>query len=144
MPHSHTTSDGAAVPSKAPNTTALLTHEQIDEADDLPEFDLPIPDWNGSVRLRGLSYDQLAVCRQHAWNTRKKETDEDVLNAWCLSLGVVTPATSFTQAKAWIIKKKFGPVNTILSEILKASGLGAAAVDEAKSEADRELAEPAL
>jgi hypothetical protein len=123
----------------AADTSALLTHELIDQAEDLPEFDLPIPEWSGKVRLRGLSYDQLSACRQHAWDTRKKETDEDVLNAWCLSLGVVSPTTSFAQAKVWIIKKKFGTVNTILSEILKASGLGAAAVAEAKSDAPGEL-----
>jgi hypothetical protein len=43
----------------------------------------------------------------------------------------------------WIAERSFGPVNTILSEILKASGLGGAATEDAKSTTPGELAEPA-
>ncbi len=129
--------------SPAVDTSELLTLEQIDAADDRLEIVLPVPQWHGSVRIRGLSYDQLSACRQRAWDSRKKETNEDVLNAWCLSLGMVSPTVSFAKAKVWICDRAFGPVNSILSEILTASGLGARAVAEAKSEPDPEQPEPA-
>ncbi len=125
----------------AADTAQLLTLEQIDGADDRPDIVLPIVEWGGSVKLRGLTYDQLSACRQHAWDTREKQTDEDVLNAWCLALGMVAPTVTFAVAKKWITERSFGPVNSILSAILKASGLGGAAADEAKSEIPGEFPE---
>ncbi len=118
----------------ASDLTAILTLDQIAAATDRPEVVVPIPEWGGSLKVRALSYDQLAAARQRSWDTRKKETNEDVLNAWCLSLGMVEPTVSFTQAKSWIIDRAFGPVNTVLSAILTASGLGGAAQADAKSD----------
>jgi hypothetical protein len=112
----------------------LLTLEQIASAEDRPQIEVAVPEWGGKVQVRGLSYDQLSTCRQRAWDTKRKETNEDELNAWCLALGVVSPKINTTTAKLWIAERSFGPVNTILSAILKASGLGGAATSEAKSE----------
>ncbi len=117
-------------------TPAVLTLEQIASASDRPDILVPIATWGGSVKIRALSYDQLAHARQQAWDTRKKETNEDVLNAWCLALGMVEPKATYLVAKAWIMDRAFGPVNQILSEILTASGLGGRAVAEAKSPDD--------
>lgn len=110
-----------------------LTLEQINAVVDRPEIELPIPEWNGTVTVRGLSYDAIAHARQQSWDARKKETNEDLLNAWCLTLGMVEPTIKLDTAKQWIMEHAFGPVNTILSEILLASGLGKRAADEAKS-----------
>jgi len=122
----------------APDTSTMLTLEQIASATDRPEILVPIPEWGGSVAIKGLSYDQLSACRQRAWDTRKKETNEDVLNAWCLALGMVTPPVTFSVAKSWIVERSFGPVNTILSAVLTASGLGGKATEDAKSDVEDE------
>lgn len=110
-----------------------LTAEAIAAAKDRPEIELPIPEWGGTVLIRGLSYDQLAIARTSSWDARRKETNEDQLNAWCISLGLIEPAIDFEVAKAWICDRSFGAVNTILSEILTASGLGKRAQEDAKS-----------
>ncbi len=114
----------------------MLTLDAINGARDCEEFVLAVPEWGGSVKLKPLSYDLFTVARAKAWDTRKRETNEDVLNAWCIALGMVEPAIDFEIAKSWIMERSFGPVNTILSEILNASGLGARAQAEAKSETD--------
>jgi len=124
------------VPSKQSSPEpVLLTLEAIDSADDRPEILVEVPEWHGTVKIRGLSYDQLSDARSNAWDSRKSETNEDLLNAWCLALGLVSPAITPDVAKDWIIKRSFGPVNKILSEILTASGLGARAQADAKSNA---------
>jgi hypothetical protein len=115
-----------------------LTVEAIAAANDRPEIEVVVPEWGDGdgevfVVIRGLSYDQLALARQSSWDVRKKETNEDQLNAWCLSLGIVEPAINFETAKGWICDRSFGAVNTILTEILTASGLGKRAQDDAKS-----------
>ncbi len=111
-----------------------LTAAEIAEAKDRPEIEVPVKEWGGDVVIRGLSYDQLALARQESWDLKKRETNEDMLNAWCLSLGLIEPAINYETAKAWIMDRSFGAVNTILSEILTASGLGMRAQAEAKSE----------
>jgi hypothetical protein len=117
----------------ATSEPVLLTLEAIDAADDRPEITVEVLEWGGAVKIRGLSYDQLSDARANAWDSRKGETNEDLLNAWCLALGMVEPKITPEIAKDWIIKRQFGPVNQVLSEILNASGLGARAQADAKS-----------
>ena len=110
-----------------------LTVEQINAAHDRAETELQIPEWGGFVKLRSLSYDELAVARVQSWDPKKRETNEDLLNAWCLALGLIEPKIDYEVAKQWIIERSFGPVNMILSEILARSGVGRRAQEEAKS-----------
>src|ERR687888_295975 len=110
--------------SRQDTTASILTLDQIAAAQDRPEIVVDVPEWGGSVKIRGLTYDQIAVAREQAWDKIRKETNEDVLNAWCLALGLVAPGITFAVAKQWIMEKSFGPVNTILNEVLTASGLG--------------------
>lgn len=113
----------------------MLTAEAIASAHDRSDMLLDIPEWSGTVRIRALSYDLLSVAREKAWDKLKHQTNEDLLNAWCIALGMVEPAIDFEIAKSWIMDRSFGPVNTILSAILASSGLGSRAQAEAKSEA---------
>lgn len=129
MPTKQMLGDGQATEQKRPRLTA----EAIASAQDRREIEVSVPEWGGDVLIRGLSYDQLAIARQQAWDAKKRETNEDLLNAWCLSLGLVDPTISFLEAKDWITERSFGAVNSVLSEILTASGLGARAQANAKS-----------
>jgi hypothetical protein len=113
--------------------TPFLSAEDIDAADDLPEIEVQVPEWGGKVKVRGLSYDALAHARQQSYDAQKRETNEDKLNAWCLALGLVEPRITAPRAEKWIMERRFGPVNAILAEILTATGLGARAVEAAKS-----------
>jgi hypothetical protein len=124
----------AATPvEEAKASSGFLSLDAINAAQDRPEITLHIPEWNGAVKLQGLSYDALNHARQQSFDQRKRETNEDLLNAWCLALGMLEPQITVNVAKQWIMERAFGPVNMILSEILTASGLGKRAADEAKS-----------
>ncbi len=116
-----------------PEKHARLTAEAVTQATDRTEVEVYIPEWNGWLAYRALSYDQLTLAREKAWDARKRETNEDLLNAWCMALGLVEPAIDFEVAKAWICERSFGAVNSVLSAILTASGLGKRAQAEAKS-----------
>ncbi len=111
----------------------FLTVEQIHAARDREPREYDVPAWGGSVSYRGLSFDEMAIAREKSWDPRKKETNDDLLNAWVLALGLIEPKIDYLEAKDWICDRAFGPVNGILSEILTASGLGARAQEEAKS-----------
>ena len=112
----------------------FLTVEQINAAKDRAEITLPIPAWGGDVKLRGLSFDEMAVAREKSWDAKKLATNEDLLNAWIVALGMLEPKIDYLIAKDWICERAFGPVNAILAEILTASGLGQRAQEAAKSE----------
>ncbi len=118
-----------------------LTIEEIDAIDDRPEIEVDVPEWNhGTVAIRALTATQITLARARAWDARKKTTDDGVLNAWCLEMGVIDPKLSFAKAKTWLDDKSFGSVNTILSELMSASGRGVRAEEAAKSEPGAESA----
>jgi hypothetical protein len=127
-----------AVTDLTPETVAVaverfLTLEAIASANDREGQDLFVPEWHGSVKIRALSYDDMTIAREKSFDPRKKETNEDLLNAWCLALGLLEPKIDYLIAKDWITERAFGPVNTILSEILALSGVGRRAQEAAKS-----------
>jgi hypothetical protein len=111
----------------------MLTLEQIKAAKDREIAEFEVPAWGGSVRYRGLSFDEMAVAREKSWDPKKKETNEDLLNSWIIALGLVEPKIDYEIAKDWICERSFGAVNSLLTEILTASGLGPRAQEAAKS-----------
>lgn len=106
---------------------AILSHDQVMAAKDLREETLPVPEWGGELRLRGLSMLQLSDINQ--MSTREGEVDP--LRATILTFihGVVEPV--FTLNDYDDLKKKSGVVGRVANRITQLSGVTTAAIEAA-------------
>lgn len=107
----------------------MLTIDQILNAPDVQEHVMEVPEWGGSVKLRGFTKGQQQHFKRQA--TIKGEINEDRLEMLMFINGVVEPKFSTDQIEL-LREKSFGVVERILAEILKLSGLSATAVKDAE------------
>lgn len=69
---------------------ALLSKDQILSADDTQYEDVPVPEWGGEVRIRGLSGTEVDRYEQSVLRLRKGKQDLALMNAtarlvaWCM------------------------------------------------------------
>lgn len=108
-----------------------LTREQILEARDIEEREVPVPQWGGTVLIRTLSQKQSRELRAKATRTnpitRQTEIDNDLLESMLFIEGVVDPA--FTMADYGRLQdKSMATMSAVLKAIMEASGLSEEAV----------------
>jgi len=102
-------------------TQKTVTFDEVKTAEDLPTEFVEVPEWGGSVLVRGLNVqDGLDLLGR-----RKGEPVEDMLDAFIS--GVVEPKFS-DEDKAWLRGKSLQVVSRVNSAFLRLSGLGAGAV----------------
>ena len=96
-----------------------LTFEQIESATDLKEKEVDVPEWGGSVLVRGVS--------KAIW---EKYTEMDSPGDICflMSEAVVEPAITVEQA-AVLRAKSVPALSRVEGAILEVCGLGSAVVD---------------
>ena len=112
----------------------ILTADDIWAVDDIEERVVPVPQWNGAVRIRTLSQKQANELRRRATRRNaingKDEIDNDLLEALLFTEGVIEP--QFTMADYGKLQQKsMAAMSLILREVMDASGLTDAAVREA-------------
>lgn len=123
----------------------ILTRDEILAAPDIEERTVPVPQWGGAVRIRGLSQKQSRELRAKASRTnqitRQTEIDNDLLESLLFVEGVIEPA--FTMADYGRLQdKSMAAMSTVLKAIMESSGLSEEAVRLAtKSDANGSVAE---
>lgn len=105
---------------------AILTFENIMEADDITEKEVPVPEWGGSVVVRSITHRQMNDIKNAA---KGEEVDDDFVQRQVILKGLVQPRLTEEQVeKLW--DKNTRPVMTILNEVLGQSKTGDRAVKE--------------
>lgn len=119
----------------------ILSAAEIFAAQDIEERTVPVPQWNGAVRIRTFSKKQADEMRKRA--TRKdrfgKEyTDNDLLEALLFTEGVIEPEFEVDDYEK-LQEKSAVAISVILKAIMDASGLSDLAVSEAQKSAQGQL-----
>lgn len=109
---------------------SILSVEDIIAAKDLQEKEIEIPEWGGSVVIRGLGYGEFVTIREKAW--KDGEQDERVFGCLLLAASFVDPILSEDQASA-LFDKSSAAVSRISEEIVTLSGIGGSAFVESEA-----------
>lgn len=99
---------------KSKEVLPVGTLEQIRQAVDLGEETVPVPQWNMSVRIRGLSRGEV-----------KASLEMDDHQVGYLHYGMVEPAVTVEEAAELVSQKGWLATQRILEAIVNLSGLGA-------------------
>ncbi|AVX31799.1 hypothetical protein CTH_2256 [Carboxydocella thermautotrophica] len=106
-----------------------LAFEDIINKPDLDEKELFVPEWDGYVKIRGLTKAQQQAMRRQA-STANGQIDTDKLETIMLASCLVEPAITLEQAEQ-LKNKSAAAIDRILREILELAGL----TEEAQKEA---------
>ncbi len=101
-----------------------LTFQEIMEST-LPEGDVEIAEWGGSVKVRAVTGAQVAKAKRDATNRRTGDLDEIKFNALITVAGCVDPEFPPASEMRLMREVAAGPVARIAAEIIELSGLGA-------------------
>ena len=109
----------------------MLTVEQIMTANDIVERDVDVPQWGGTVRIRGLTKGQHQQLRKRA--TSRSQVDTDRLEMLLFSESVVEPRFTLEQAQS-LRDKAAAPFERVMKAVLEINGLADGAVEEAEAD----------
>ena len=98
-----------------PRKAAVLTAEQILEADDLKTQEVDVPEWGGKVVVRPL--------KKGEWDKAEAMTNEVEGNNYLLLCGLVEPELSKEQVEK-LAEKNLLAVQRISDGIIRATGIG--------------------
>ncbi len=105
-------------PNKEPK---ILSLDEIMAARDIEERVVPVPEWGGAVRIRGLSKAQQSRLRSQA--KVDGQPDPDRMEVLMLAASLVEPAVTVEQAEA-LREKAATAVERILREVVDINGWG--------------------
>jgi hypothetical protein len=108
----------------------ILSVDQIVQANDLGESEVEMPEWDGSVIIRGLGYGEWVDLREQA--STAGEQDEKLFSRLLLSTALVEPHVTTEQADL-LLAKSTPAVNRLVEAILKLSNIGTEAVIAAEA-----------
>lgn len=113
----------------------ILTASEIWAVEDTPERTIEIPEWNGSVRVRGLTLQQIATVAEKATirnpRTNAEEQDRGLMAAYTIIEGMVEPKMQIAD-----IGRLRGRAATAITRIVQAiSSLGT--TEESIRDADK-------
>jgi hypothetical protein len=108
----------------------ILSVEDIIAAKDLGEKEIEMPEWGGSVVIRGLGYGEFVTIREKAMIGG--EQDERIFGRLLLAASFVDPVLSEDQADA-LFNKSSAAVARISDEIVQLSGIGGSAFVESEA-----------
>lgn len=108
----------------------ILSVEDIIAAKDLDEKEIEMPEWGGSVIIRGLGYGEFVTIREKAW--QDGEQDERIFGRLLLAAAFVDPVLTEDQANA-LFDKSSAAVGRLSDEIVKLSGIGGSAFVESEA-----------
>jgi 2,4-dienoyl-CoA reductase-like NADH-dependent reductase (Old Yellow Enzyme family) len=103
----------------------LLTEEDILAVDDIETEVVPVPEWGGSVRLRGLSLDEVLEARKGATG------DTAAMSVRLLAAAFAEPKLS-EAAVAALGRKSASVVTRLLQVATRLSGIDAEAVQRSE------------
>ncbi len=93
---------------------AMLTFQNIMEADDITEKVVPIPEWGGDVKIKSISHRKMREIKSAAG---EDDIDEDFIEKQIILKGLVEPALTIEEVEM-LFDKNTKAVTTILNSIL--------------------------
>lgn len=108
-------------------TKRRLTREQILQAQDLRTETIDVPEWGGELVIRALTMQQLYDIKESSFSGGENRPLRGTILTFCA--GVAEP--TFTLADYDELKKKSAAVEKVVGKILKLSGIGTNALDDA-------------
>lgn len=102
---------------------AILTFENIIEADDITETEVPVPEWGGSVVVRSISYRKMGRLKKKVAEAKgdvEISDDDSEYEKELLVAGLVNPTIDIDQAEL-LMDKSAGAVMKVLSAVMKTS-----------------------
>lgn len=110
---------------------AILTKEEIRDIKDITEKTVPVPEWNGEVRVRSITQRQMNNIKNRAKEAvgGDSEVDEDDINWNIFQEGVLEPQFG-EEDREWVLDKSSSAYMRIIKEILISSNLGDKALKE--------------
>jgi len=110
---------------------AVLSVDEIIAANDLGEKEVEVPEWGGSVVIRGLGYGEFVAIRDAAENADGQQ-DEKVFGRLLLAASFVQPTLTQEQADI-LFNKSASAVTMISNEIMELSAIGGASFVESEA-----------
>lgn len=108
-----------------------LTREDILAAVDLPEEIVDVPEWGGSVLLKGLNVEQALEMLEKITDPKTDKVNVEKATLYAFLVGVIEP--KFTEADLPVLKQKsMAAVKRITDAFTQLSGLNTTAVQEAR------------
>lgn len=121
------------------DTLHILSAEEIRAAKDIREDIVPVPEWGGAVRIRGLSLKQIAAVATASMRrnqrTGQDDADRELMMMMTLIEGIIEP--KFTMADVPWLQEKSAVACTKVVQAINALGPTEDAISEAvKSHAE--------
>jgi hypothetical protein len=107
-----------------------LTLEEIVSAQDLKRAEVDMPEWGGTILVRGLGYGEWVDIRDAS--TVGGGQDERIFARLLISAAVVEPEITPEQAEL-LLAKSSSAVDRLVTEIMAASAVGAEAVRDGEA-----------
>lgn len=103
----------------------VLTWEELESVDDTAEEKFYVEEWGGSVKIKGISMEELNHVRRRSGTkqVRLSGTRSDVINREILIAGMVQPAVNANNYQI-LLQKSAGAIVRITDRILEKSGMG--------------------
>lgn len=102
---------------------AILTMQNIMEAQDITETTVPVPEWDGEVVVRSVSYRKISSIKDavsESQGGKKVSTNDVEVEKAILQSGMVNPEISMEQADA-LMDKSASAVMKVLTAIMGTS-----------------------
>ena len=97
-----------------------LTLEEIEAAPDVQEEDVDVPEWGGTVRVRGFTKDVEMACREEA-RDEDGDVDRGKLEMLFLVHGIINPPVTATSV-TMLAKKSSSACNRVLRTLMRLNG----------------------
>jgi len=110
---------------------SVLTLDDILAKDDLGEKEVNVPEWGGTVVIRGLGYGEFVSVRDKS--IVNGEQDETIFGVGLLAAAFVNPVLNEEQAKA-LFNRSSAAVVRLTGEIVSLSGIGGQAFVDAEAD----------
>ena len=107
-----------------------LSLEDIAAAKDLGEKEIEMPEWGGTILVRGLGYGEWVDIREAS--TVGGLQDEKLFSRLLLSAAVVEPHITPEQSDI-LLNKSSSAVDRLVTEIMGASAIGGGAITESEA-----------
>jgi len=108
----------------------ILSFDEILAAPDLGEKTVEVPDWGGSVVVRGMTKKEQQQLRRQAADPLTGELDTDRMEVLMLAHCLVEPKIAIEQAEQ-LAQKSAAAFDKVLEAIMDAAGLSEAVQKEA-------------
>ena len=105
-----------------------LTLEDIENAPDVPEEDVDVPEWGGKVRVRGFTKDVEMACREEARDA-DGDVDRGKLEMLFLVHGIVNPPLT-PSSLTMLSQKSSAACNRVLRTVMRLNGSDEATVNQ--------------